>query len=974
MGLSKPLDGTRPLSDALVVSGPFEVAKAPNAYSFERNRLVDIDWSDVFKKINRPLEDTNYRMLQNYVLSKWKGAHDQATLDANVFDLSTWPAFKHDPSSVRNSNKLPADPQALVIFFTTLRQYRINPEAEHALPVSEGCVFRIGTADTTRWYRPVAVDASSKLIYPSKADFANNWDATWALVAGLEQLYCGERPPNFDALTDAEKATLAVAAEKEAKHFFSSSELIRADAAVISRQYDLLKRENELAKNLQGKATALSSEIPGSSLDAIPAIIEQYRELVGFGVELESKKQQLSDAASDLNYHLFTQNTTVTYYENGTGAPVEKPLEEGTLYLKSNRIANWQTFQTVTQTKKGLFSKKTTSYQVAINHSKSFDYYEKAKIDHDPWIEAAEFLAAVGFSVFVFRFSNGQLLSADGSTPTDIIERCEDSEEFRRRCVIALPRLELSLFGDTLIIGYDIIYRPVPDVVPNDFPNLFLKQKLSYRFAWQGVALGELAATIPLSPGEEREVTLSTSYKYESSRTETASSLVDITRIDRSDFETVFEKEVRREKDTTTSASASVSGSYGGVVSGSGSFSTTTTTRDMARQLNRSVQRASQEVNRRSRDERTVTVSEKVETTQQNSVKYQVKNINQGTTLNIAFYHLYNSFQSLLKVDDVRYAAKGGRSVIAGNSLTTEISENSVDLMGIVRWMMLPGNFPFFIEDLSEAQVTALVTELEAVIAKQIAEEYKPSATQAAREGGHNSWRYELIDKSVREIQTLNAAGSIAKIAAWKDEKRVAHRKGVLQHMEGLFAAIKGIEFEDEVTTFSYDSGALYADVYLGDRPGTEPYSENMRRLEEQKIAAENAVVGARARYLNSRAAKQLIGIGGVIDPSKVYVTERDVLYMADGHVQVKLLLIPTIMWNQGWSIVLKSFDGHEGGSFLQSGSVGDSILVFDLPRRFNGDAGHADLGAKAKDHNWFKANVTCENREFGLTIKYKVP
>ena len=40
------LPGTRPLGNALVLSGPYNVSEAPNAYSFARSNTINIDASD----------------------------------------------------------------------------------------------------------------------------------------------------------------------------------------------------------------------------------------------------------------------------------------------------------------------------------------------------------------------------------------------------------------------------------------------------------------------------------------------------------------------------------------------------------------------------------------------------------------------------------------------------------------------------------------------------------------------------------------------------------------------------------------------------------------------------------------------------------------------------------------------------------------------------------------------------------------
>jgi hypothetical protein len=192
----------------------------------------------------------------------------------------------------------------------------------------------------------------------------------------------------------------------------------------------------------------------------------------------------------------------------------------------------------------------------------------------------------------------------------------------------------------------------------------------------------------------------------------------------------------------------------------------------------------------------------------------------------------------------------------------------------------------------------------------------------------------------------------------------------MLREKEDADDDLMELPFWDEKSSFAYDSGGLYVDVYVGQRPATEKYSENMRRLEEGRVERENRLLDARARYLEARAAKQIVGLGGIIDPAKVFVTDRDTLVLEDGHVELKLRLVPGLVWSRGWTLILQSSGAFSGGSFLQDEAKVDGILVFKLPRRF------ADGNDKIIDkaHSWFRQNVTVRNEDLGFTVKYKEP
>ena len=351
-----------------------------------------------------------------------------------------------------------------------------------------------------------------------------------------------------------------------------------------------------------------------------------------------------------------------------------------------------------------------------------------------------------------------------------------------------------------------------------------------------------------------------------------------------------------------------------------------------------------------------MTISEKAETSEQNTTTFRVRNINEGSTLNIAFYRLYNSFQSLLKLDDFRYSIRAGRSVFAGLDLIDEKVFLRDNLEALVSWLQAPNHFPYDIANLSPEQFGKFLAELHA----QILEAYKDYPPKPPTK---ELDRNEQIKELQKRFRSFGANKSLRK-AAWKDIRAklapIVEDKG--KQDEEL------VDLLFELTSFAYDLGGLYADVYVGERPATEPYAENMRRLQEQKVANENHLIAARARYLDARSARQLLGLGSVIDPKKIYITDRDVLYMADGHVQLKLRLFPGILWNDGWSVLINDTVGLPGGRFLQDGSGEGGILIFVLPRRF------ADGGLAEKDHKWFRTNVVGENADLGLTANYKEP
>ena len=104
------LPGTPPLEEALILSGPYKVADAPNAYSFTRSNTIKISNKDstaILTKIGVPVAATNSALLRVYVEDAWNSSRAtpaDALIDVNAFDLdASWPVYVPDTSTVRNA-------------------------------------------------------------------------------------------------------------------------------------------------------------------------------------------------------------------------------------------------------------------------------------------------------------------------------------------------------------------------------------------------------------------------------------------------------------------------------------------------------------------------------------------------------------------------------------------------------------------------------------------------------------------------------------------------------------------------------------------------------------------------------------------------------------------------------------------------------------------------------------------------------
>lgn len=452
------------------------------------------------------------------------------------------------------------------------------------------------------------------------------------------------------------------------------------------------------------------------------------------------------------------------------------------------------------------------------------------------------------------------------------------------------------------------------------------------------------------------------SQKFEASRTVSTTSLSEITQVDKSDFESVFEKEVRREKETTQTAGGSIGGSYG-PVSGSANFSTTTTTKDMSRQLNRSVQRASQELTRKSKEETSVTISEKSETNTSTSTSYKISNINQGRTLNINLYRLVNTYRSNLFLNDFDFYVEAGPELIAGTGLRSGRTFSRTRIDSLWSYLLETGVMPIDLTDKAESFKLALCKVVSERLEKEYSDNDLPKLANTTVAFDALADKLELHDvldalqagKAVPVTALPQVLSARINIAAIDQEGLSPVQSELLARTFSTpncdFSGFLNRPFLE--TTFAYDSGGLHADAQVGLQPATEDYSEKMRQLERDAKFADNRLIGARANYLNARAAKALLGLEDIIDRSKLYVTDRSVLYEDDSHVILTLRPSHVILPDDGWFVEIKN-----GGRYPQNAGSTPVGLTFRLPRLYS--RAEWDLGGK--DRAWFAANVTLQH------------
>lgn len=685
------------------------------------------------------------------------------------------------------------------------------------------------------------------------ADFADYaaYRAIWPRVTGIE--YCFPSSEADDA----------------APRILTTYEEVDLAPSIIVRQYrefedlrqfatDLSARAEELAKQ---QVTGLLSELQiNYLLNAIMRMKQPLRDLE-FGL------RRLADKASDLNYLLPLADQTFTYPDGST-----LPIVKGKLYRPYRTQITWST--NVVRTRDVWVEEKFLGVVISrrkihqtwterIQQYANVEKYGEVQVDLDPWEEKELALGHLeGLVSYRFERVGGEYVTATGIELTDIMERCEQDEAFRRTVAIWIPSYEQKLTSGEVLTRYAIFKRPFPGYTPVRSPAMFVHETLSYRTGWRTSELGELVHSVNMAPGEERTITIEQSTTRQVEDIQSTTSILDLTESESMELSDEIEKEASssNESTRTNSLSASAGGSYGPFSgSVSGSTSSTQTAKQFARQLERVARKAARNMTRKSTQEVRSSTTVKTNVSRSESTSINVKNINEGRTLNILFYRLYNIFTASLIVENLQLVVIPSTEVVHGSGVT------------------VPRVYDF----------ARLDQAFSAFDFNQLGYESVPAVGTAAYKNLFVAYWSYLIDQFINllgkeyDISTgeesasvLHFAGApnalLAAIQAGKHPRLTPASESIEDLYKSLRAALSDIIAElDEAVQQANENGeakpliqhdlrvaspGLYVDAMLGVSPATEPYAEEMRAQKVMSEAAEVARQFAVVDYYRSLA------------------------------------------------------------------------------------------------------------------------
>lgn len=676
-----------------------------------------------------------------------------------------------------------------------------------------------------------------------------------SFIAAIEQnddFYPPPMKPIFSNLTDYENFWLHVKEISSPMKDASELEVVDLAPAIIYRQYREL-----LALKTLGTALALNADkIAARELNdfastaELDSITSGYLGMRSVLTDVEVKLERLRDRARDLGYYLALSNEKIQHPDGSVDE-----VDAGQIYQPYLAMVQWQTVHYRRALVRSSFLFFESSWSISIpyykQHNRRVTRYQKIIPDFDPWIEKEQELSAAGFYVYRFERVGQRYITAQGESLEEIVERCEVDVDFCSQCAVLLPMYEQSLVKGEILSRYIVIKRPREGLQPIHLPRLFIEEELLFSTHFKCVEVGELVESINLAPGEEREIIIEKTTLIEQEARRTATSISDLTENERVDFSSEMERETTQstEKSSSRSLSARAGGSYG-PFSGSaeGSTSSTLTTRQFARDLQKIANKASKSVTSQTRQEVKTESSLKSNASTRESTKINIQNINEGRSLNLTFYQLYNVYGLSLRLEKLTFTLLSGREIIAGSGIVVP-EVFSLDQLGRAIERMELDSLPITPNGVKYPNNPANPSE--------------PSSL--AREDYYKEL-ISAVKKTLEEYKKGGNEGSTA-IEAGDWEPADPAKNSAKDKIDALVKSLNAIRYtgspilppgadSQQSTTLVIGSPGLFLDSHVGSRPSTEPYSECMRDVELEKRKAEVAEVEARASYFAAMARR----------------------------------------------------------------------------------------------------------------------
>ena len=822
--------GDTVLQKFLTIQPPDDVSKTPPILAFSRKREVEIPWADIVGD-----EDVtgavSIAAIREYFENSWGFPVNAEWMKDPAHHLldtgsSSW--------RVRQLQQEKSPPVFRPDFGKLDDQGRPTP-----VPLAEGFVIRHGPGDQGRLYLLIN---NSKTLSPEHFKSFDMYNSAW--------------------INEIDGVELVFESPGDAQSYYMDFAEIDLRPALVQRKFEELRILHDFAtkvkKNVAEVTQKMISQIIATTLDT-EELEQLQRKVLRLEIgeyDVRRRIERLASDAARLGYLLFIEEKArdITYGDNK-----KTTLVPGKLYTTYRRTARWTEFVPKNvQVKIGWWIYSwTLTKKIEIPRIKEqvVEDYQEVDTSKDIYAETRSAMVKAGLQVYAFEQTPSGMVSTEGEPLHQIMDRCKYDEVFRRVCVVMLPIYEESLTGERLVAKYAIYKRPLPGIVPTILPRLSLEESLTYRTAWVQTQLGELLNSINLAPDEERKVTVTKRFELETTVNRTSTSIFDISRAETSDLATEMENQTRQEQESSKSMqlSTKASGGWGPFsAEASASGGTNSSLKDMGQAISKVAKKAAQSVSSQNREEVSSTTSSRTTISNTDETVATIRNINQGRSLNLMFYRLYNKYSGGLFLEGLRFTVIPSIEVIAGSGVHSSRSYSLEELPRLIAEFKAT-QLPFAIKD-EDRYTEQLLTSIKALLDNEYAVDNgaDTSATthniEAART--HAEPRAEATSVSVARLsfsspqlsrmETRAGLGGVtSKLAQLSEDLRQA-----------VIFSDKPIAPQDLLVA----APGLYLDAAVGVQPSTEPYSEKMR---EQTVAlkmAEVALTQADARYREALA------------------------------------------------------------------------------------------------------------------------
>lgn len=452
---------------------------------------------------------------------------------------------------------------------------------------------------------------------------------------------------------------------------------------------------------------------------------------------------------------------------------------------------------------------------------------EEIPVDSELWMVRFRQLVLDGMDCHVLRLTDGGYRDEQGNRLGDLMLLADRDEGFRRQLALFYPIYEQSLIEGMVQSKMLVVQAPRSGMRWGSLPKIFLEEQYSYRTHWLGTEAGELVSSLNLAPGESRKISVTRTFNYTSSRTTSVTSVLDVAEASADDLASTIERERRKEQTESQSLSWNVKASgSNGVVSGeaSASGSTSRTASEFARDFENLARKSARSMTRNSSLEVTTSDTASTSITRSDESVGEVRNINQGRTMNLLFNRLYNVYRGGIFLEDIRIVVLPAKEILKGSGFVEPITFRLLDMSKAV-FIAASDIAGYGGRDGADGAKISKILE-DAVWAELSFERGAASPAQAETNARALFPRGALLQSG--------SNGETSDVDGRPDGDGNADDAGRAQ------AALRLLIPEAPVTShvLRVPAAALYLDVVLGVGSATEPYSEEARGIElEQRRA-----------------------------------------------------------------------------------------------------------------------------------------